>query len=158
MTDAEYMKLALQQAEKAAALGEVPVGAVIVQDGVVIAAAYNRREIDKNALSHAEHTAIDIACKTLGGWRLPRCTLYVTLEPCLMCAGAIVHARIDRVVFGTKDEKTGAFGSLTDINTLPLNHHPEVLGGVCEAECKEMLQSFFKNLRQKKKTVKGALI
>ncbi len=151
MTDREYMMLALEQAEQAYQLGEVPVGAVIVQKDRIIATGYNRREIDKNALSHAEHTAIDNACKALGGWRLPECTLYVTLEPCLMCAGAIVHARIDRVVFGTTDPKTGAFGSLTDINTLPLNHHPLVEGGVCEAECKALLQRFFAELRKRKK-------
>ena len=154
MTDQEYMNLALEEAKKAYALGEVPVGAVIVQDDKIIATGYNRREIDKNALSHAEHTAIDNACKTLGGWRLPRCTLYVTLEPCLMCAGAIVHARIDRVVYGAADPKTGAFGSLTDINALPLNHHPEITPGVCEPECRALLQSFFADLRQKKSNQK----
>lgn len=151
MTDRDYMQLALEQARLAYELGEVPVGAVIVQDGKVIATGYNRREVDKNALSHAEHTAIDNACKALGGWRLPRCTLYVTLEPCLMCAGAIIHARIDRVVFGTADPKTGAFGSLTDLNALPLNHHPEILSGVCEEECRAILQTFFTALRRKKK-------
>lgn len=151
MTDRDYMQLALEQARLAYELGEVPVGAVIVQDGKVIATGYNRREVDKNALSHAEHTAIDNACKALGGWRLPRCTLYVTLEPCLMCAGAIIHARIDRVVFGTADPKTGAFGSLTDLNALPLNHHPEILSGVCEEQCRAILQTFFTTLRQKKK-------
>ena len=149
------MLLALEQARLAYELGEVPVGAVIVQNGQVIATGYNRREIDKNALSHAEHTAIDNACKALGGWRLPNCTLYVTLEPCLMCAGAIIHARIDRLVFGTSDPKTGAFGSLTDVNALPVNHHPEVVSGVCETECKELLQQFFSNLRQRKKKQKS---
>lgn len=151
MTDNEYMALALEQAQKAYELGEVPVGAVIVQDGRVIASGYNRREVDKNALSHAEHTAIDNACKALGGWRLPRCTLYVTLEPCLMCGGAIIHARIDRVVFGVRDEKSGAFGSVLDVNALPLNHKAEVTEGVCAEECREILQSFFKELREKKK-------
>ena len=150
MTDRDYMLLALKQAKLAYQLGEVPVGAVIVQNDQVIAAAYNRREIDKNALSHAEHTAIDLACKALGGWRLPNCTLYVTLEPCLMCAGAIVHARIDRVVFGTTDPKTGAFGSMTDINALPLNHHPMVERGVCAEECQEILRNFFADLRRSK--------
>jgi len=151
MTDREYMALALEQARLAYELGEVPVGAVIVQDGKVIASGYNRREVDKNALSHAEHTAIDNACKALGGWRLPRCTLYVTLEPCLMCSGAIIHSRIDRVVFGVRDEKSGAFGSVLDVNTLPLNHKVEVTEGVCAEECKEILQSFFKELRERKK-------
>ncbi len=151
MTDNEYMALALEQARLAYELGEVPVGAVIVQDGRVIATGYNRREIDKNALSHAEHTAIDNACKALGGWRLPRCTLYVTLEPCLMCSGAIIHSRIDRVVFGVRDEKSGAFGSVLDVNTLPLNHKVEVTEGVCAEECKKILQDFFKELRQRKR-------
>ena len=145
------MALALGQARLAYELGEVPVGAVIVQDGRVIASGYNRREVDKNALSHAEHTAIDNACKALGGWRLPRCTLYVTLEPCLMCSGAIIHSRIDRVVFGVRDEKSGAFGSVLDVNALPLNHKVEVTEGVCAEECKEILQSFFKELRERKK-------
>ena len=151
MTDREYMALALEQARLAYELGEVPVGAVIVQDGRVIARGYNRREVDKNALSHAEHTAIDHACKALGGWRLPRCTLYVTLEPCLMCSGAIIHSRIDRVVFGVRDEKSGAFGSVLDVNALPLNHKVEVTEGVCAEECKEILQSFFKELRERKR-------
>lgn len=151
MTDNEYMALALEQARIAYELGEVPVGAVIVQDGQVIAEGYNRREIDKNALSHAEHIAIENACKALGGWRLPRCTLYVTLEPCLMCSGAIIHSRIDRVVFGVRDEKSGAFGSVLDVGTLPLNHKVEVTEGVCAEECKKILQDFFKQLREKKR-------
>lgn len=151
MTDRDYMMLALAQAELAYQLGEVPVGAVIVQNDKVIATGYNRREVDKNALSHAEHTAIDNACKALGGWRLPNCTLYVTLEPCLMCAGAIIHSRIDRVVFGTTDPKTGAFGSLTNVNDLPVNHHPAIVPGVCEAECKAILQRFFAELRARKR-------
>lgn len=151
MTDREYMKLALEQARLAYELGEVPVGAVIVQNDKVIACGYNRREIDKNALSHAEHTAIDHACKALGGWRLPNCTLYVTLEPCLMCSGAIVHARIDRVVFGVRDEKSGAFGSVLNVNELPLNHKIEVTEGVMAEECKAILQEFFKELREKKR-------
>ena len=135
----------------AAGLGEVPVGALIVQNDRVIAAGYNRREIDKNALSHAEHIAIDQACRTLGGWRLPQCTLYVTLEPCLMCAGAILNARIERVVFGAYDEKGGAFGSKIDANTAGLNHTVRVEGGVCEAECRALLTRFFKDLRLMKK-------
>lgn len=151
MNDSYYMSLAIEQAQKAAALGEVPVGAVIVKDGAVIASGYNRRETDKNALSHAEHTAIDTACRVLGGWRLPGCTLYVTLEPCLMCAGAILNARIERVVFGAFDEKGGAFGSKINANDAGLNHVCTVTGGVCEAECKTLLQDFFKALRQKSK-------
>ena len=151
MTDNEYMTLALEQARIAYELGEVPVGAVIVRGRQVIAEGYNRREIDKNALSHAEHIAIDNACKALGGWRLPGCTLYVTLEPCLMCSGAIIHSRIERVVFGVRDEKSGAFGSVLDVNALPLNHKVEVTEGVCAQECKKILQDFFKQLREKKR-------
>lgn len=154
MNDKDYMMLALEQAQLAAKAGEVPVGAVIVQDGKVIAAAYNRRETDKNALSHAEHDAIDKACKALGGWRLPRCTMYVTLEPCIMCAGAILHSRIDRLVFGVRDEKSGAFGSIADVNALPLNHKTEVTEGVCADQCRQILQDFFKALRTRKKTDK----
>ncbi len=154
MTDREYMQLALEQARLAYELGEVPVGAVIVQNDKVIACGYNRREIDKNALSHAEHIAVEHACKALGGWRLPNCTLYVTLEPCLMCSGAIVHARIDRVVYGVRDEKSGAMGSVLNVNDLPLNHKIEITEGVCAEECKKILQDFFKELRSKKKEKK----
>ncbi len=143
------MEEALHLAERAASEGEVPVGAVVVYDGEIIAEGYNRRESDKNALAHAEILAIDAACKARGGWRLSGCTLYVTLEPCLMCAGAIVNARIDRVVYALPDPKSGAFGSVTDVSTLALNHHPEVLSGVLAEPCKEVLQSFFKKLRQK---------
>lgn len=143
------MREALSLAERAASEGEVPVGAVIVYDGEIIASGYNRRESDKNALAHAEIIAIDAACKARGGWRLSGCTLYVTLEPCLMCAGAIVNARIDRVVYALPDPKSGAFGSVTDVSELPVNHHPEVTNGVLAEPCKEVLQSFFKKLRQR---------
>lgn len=143
------MREALSLAERAASEGEVPVGAVIVYNGEIIASGYNRRESDKNALAHAEIIAIDAACKARGGWRLSGCTLYVTLEPCLMCAGAIVNARIDRVVYALPDPKSGAFGSVTDVSELPVNHHPEVTNGVLAEPCKEVLQSFFKKLRQR---------
>lgn len=143
------MREALSLAERAASEGEVPVGAVIVYNGDIIASGYNRRESDKNALAHAEIIAIDAACKARGGWRLSGCTLYVTLEPCLMCAGAIVNARIDRVVYALPDPKSGAFGSVTDVSEFPVNHHPEVTNGVLAEPCKEVLQSFFKKLRQR---------
>lgn len=149
MNDTEYMTLALQQAQTAFDLGEVPVGAVIVRDGQVISVGYNRRETDKNALAHAEQIAIDAACRKLGGWRLTNCTLYVTLEPCPMCAGAILNARIDRVVYGANDTKAGAFGSVWNLNDNGLNHRCETVSGVCEQECKQLLQSFFKTLRKK---------
>lgn len=145
------MGLALQEAEKACALGEVPVGAVIVQKGRVIASAYNLREQDKNAVAHAELLAIDRACMALGGWRLPECTLYVTLEPCPMCAGAVINARIDRVVFGAYDPKAGSCGSLADLFSLPYNHKPECTGGVREEECAGLLRDFFRSLRQRRK-------
>ena len=116
MEDTYYMGLALQQAQKAAALGEVPVGAVVVREGAVIATGYNRREIDRNALAHAELLAIDAACKRLGGWRLFGCTLYVTLEPCAMCMGAAINARIDRIVYGACDPKAGSCGSLVAVS------------------------------------------
>lgn len=147
--DERFMREALSLAERAASEGEVPVGAVIVYNGEIIASGYNRRESDKNALAHAEIIAIDAACKARGGWRLSGCTLYVTLEPCLMCAGAIVNARIDRVVYALPDPKSGAFGSVTDVSELPVNHHPEVTNGVLAEPCKEVLQSFFKKLRKK---------
>jgi len=143
-----FMLEALKLAKQAKSLGEVPVGAVIVRDGEIIAKAYNTREIDKNALMHAELKAIDIACKKLGGWRLHECDVYVTLEPCPMCAGAIINARVRRVFYGAKDAKAGAFGSVVNLNSYPLNHKPEVTGGVCEKEAKELLSGFFKELRE----------
>lgn len=143
------MREALALAADAADEGEVPVGAVVVKDGAVIASGRNRRELGKNALAHAEIEAIHNACTLLGGWRLSGCTLYVTLEPCPMCAGAIINARIDRVVFGAPDPKAGSCGSLTDLFSLPYNHHPALTGGVLEAECAALLQSFFRRLRKK---------
>ena len=148
--DIKFMELALSLAREAAAIGEVPVGAVVVRDGEVIATAYNRRETGKNALYHAEFSAIDAACQALGGWRLHQCDLYVTLEPCPMCAGGIVNARIKRVVYGAPDEKAGAFGTVLDLNSFPLNHKPEIVGGVCEAESRALLQEFFATLRKRR--------
>lgn len=147
MDDLYFMSEAIAEARLAGDKDEVPVGAVIVQDGVIIARAHNLRETEKNALMHAETMAVDAACRALGGWRLPRCTLYVTLEPCPMCAGAIVNSRIDRVVFGAYDRRAGAFGSVLDLNAYPLNHKPEIVGGVMEEECRTMLQEFFKKKR-----------
>ncbi len=149
--DEKFMRRAIELAEKAASLGEVPVGAVIVKGDEVIAEGYNRRESDKNATAHAELLAIDEACQKLGGWRLHMCELYVTLEPCPMCAGAIVNSRIKRVIIGSKDAKAGAFGTLINLNFYPLNHKPEIEFGVCERETTALLQDFFIKLRQKRK-------
>lgn len=146
-TDESYMSLALELAREAARLGEVPVGAVAVWDGEVVGTGFNRRETGKNALAHAELEAIDTACRKLGGWRLHRCDLYVTLEPCPMCAGAIVNARIRRVVFGARDPKAGCFGSVSDFAALPFNHRPEVVGGVLAEACAAELSAFFQRLR-----------
>ena len=141
------MRLALEQAEKAATVGEVPVGAVVVRNGEVIAAAGNRRECDHRATAHAELLAIELACEKLGTWRLHECTLYVTLEPCPMCAGAIVNARLGRVVYGCKDARAGAMGSVLNLLSYPLNHRMPITVGVCEAECRAVLQAFFQSRR-----------
>ena len=146
-TDESYMSLALELAREAAKLGEVPVGAVAVWDGEVVGTGFNRRETGKNALAHAELEAIDTACRKLGGWRLHRCDLYVTLEPCPMCAGAIVNARIRRVVFGARDPKACCFGSVSAFAALPFNHRPEVVGGVLAEACAAELSAFFQRLR-----------
>ncbi len=148
--DLYYMREALEEARIAASLGEVPIGAVVVWDGEIVARAHNTRETDKNALGHAECLAIASACRKLGGWRLHRATLYVTLEPCPMCAGAIVNARIARVVCGAKDPRAGAFGSVLQLNNYPLNHKPKLDFGVCEEECRELMTAFFASLRQKR--------
>lgn len=152
--DVKYMEMALALAKEAEKEGEVPIGAVAVwndDDGeTVVGVGRNRREKGKNALCHAEIEAINNACKTKNGWRLHKCTLYVTLEPCPMCAGAIVNSRIKRVVFGAKDEKAGAFGSVFNMNDFPLNHKPEIEEGLMECECSEILSSFFSELRKKK--------
>ncbi len=141
------MAQALALAAEAAAEGEVPVGCVIVRDGQVVGRGRNRRERDKTALGHAELEAIGQACQALGGWRLWECTLYVTLEPCPMCAGAILNARIPRVVYGAKDEKSGACGSVCSLFSMAFNHHPQVEAGIMEAECSRLLQEFFRDLR-----------
>lgn len=148
-----FMKEAVKQAKKAAAIGETPIGAVIVRGGKVIARGYNKRETKKNALLHAEIIAVDRACKKLGGWRLPGCDMYVTLEPCPMCAGAIVNARIENVYFGAYDYKSGCAGSKTDLFAPGLfNHDVRVTGGVMEEECSALLSDFFRTLRNKKKS------
>lgn len=149
--DIEYMKIALNEAQKAACLSEVPVGAVVVRDGEIIASAHNLRETDRSATAHAELLAIESACHVLGGWRLSGCTLYVTLEPCPMCAGAIVNSRIDRVVYGASDSAAGCLGSVINFNSYPFNHAFEVEGGVLEEECSAILREFFENKRSKKR-------
>ncbi|MBR2405437.1 MAG: tRNA adenosine(34) deaminase TadA [Clostridia bacterium] len=148
--DERFMCAALALAQEAGDEGEVPVGAVIVKNGEIIATGRNRREADKHALAHAELEAISNACAALGGWRLFDCTLYVTLEPCPMCAGAIINARVDRLVYGAPDPKAGSCGSLTDLFALPYNHHPQTTSGVLEEECAAVLKAFFKSLRNKK--------
>lgn len=148
--DKIYMREAIAEAKLAGSRGEVPIGCVIVRDGEIVARAGNARERDKNALRHAELTAIDNACGVLGGWRLFGCTLYVTLEPCPMCAGAIINSRVDRVVYGAKDAKAGAFGSVLAMDSYPLNHKPEITDGVLEEECRELLTEFFGKLRDEK--------
>lgn len=150
MTDQELMQAALQEAEKAAALGEVPVGAVIAKDGEIIAAAHNTRETEKNATHHAELLAIDAACKKLGGWRLWQCELFVTLEPCPMCAGAIINSRLRRVVYGAPDTKAGCCGSVTDLFAMPFNHKPKIESGLCAEEASALLSRFFLQLREKR--------
>lgn len=151
MDDIFFMKRALKRAKAAYKDWETPVGAVVVKDGVVIASGRNFRENKKNALMHAELIAINRACKKLGSWRLVDCDLYVTLEPCAMCAGAIINARINRVVYGASDGKAGSFGSLINLADYPYNHKPEIIGGVMAEECSSILSEFFKELRIKKK-------
>ena len=142
------MELALEQARLSANLNETPIGAVLVWEGEVVASAFNRRELDRIATAHAEILAINEACRKLGGWRLHKATLYVTLEPCPMCAGAIINARIKRVVYGASDRKAGCCGSILDLFREPFNHHPEVTGGVLAEESAALLSSFFKKLRK----------
>ena len=143
----KFMSMALSLAEKAAQNGDVPVGAVVVRNGEVIATAYNEREKGADATAHAEVLAIREACEVVGSWRLSDCELYVTLEPCPMCAGAIVNARIGRVYYGAKDSRVGAMGSVMDLRAYPLFSKPEVVGGICENECRDVLQAFFKDKR-----------
>ena len=149
LNDEIFMEEAISLALEAAERDEVPVGAIAVRDGKIIARASNTREESKCATHHAEILAIEEACRTLGGWRLPGVTLYVTMEPCVMCAGAIVNSRIERVVYGARDHRFGAFGSALDINAAALNHRPEVVGGVLGERCAEILSSYFRNKRKK---------
>ena len=151
MDEQYFMEQALCLAKEAAKDGEVPVGCVIVRKGEIVGRGRNRRETDKTALGHAEIEAISDACKRLGGWRLWECEMYVTLEPCPMCAGAIINARIPKVIVGAKDEKCGACGSVCDLFTMEFNHHPQVEFGVLEAESTALLTEFFKNLREQLK-------
>lgn len=146
--DEAFMREALALAVQARDEDEVPIGAVLVHRGEVIARAYNRREQNKCATHHAEVLAIEEGCRVLGGWRLPDCTLYVTMEPCAMCAGAIVNARIERVVFGIPDLRFGAFGSLFNLAALPTNHTPRVEGGLLAEECLALLRAYFKEKRK----------
>ena len=148
LDDEMFMEEAIKLALAAAERDEVPVGAIAVRDGQIIAKGSNTREESKCATHHAEILAIEEACRTLGGWRLPGVTLYVTMEPCVMCAGAIVNARIERVVYGAKDHRFGAFGSALDVNEAGLNHKPEVVGGVLGERCAEILSSYFRNKRK----------
>ena len=143
----EFMKKALELAKIAAENGDVPVGCVIVRDGKIIAEGYNRRQTDKNAVSHAETEAISSACRLLGGWRLPGCSIYVTLEPCPMCAGAIINARIPEVYIAARDSKSGAFGSVLNLRNYPLNHKPDLHFGIMETESVDLLRDFFRKLR-----------
>ena len=148
--DRHFMAEALALAEAGAALGEVPVGAVVANDGEIISAAHNTRETEKNALHHAELLAIDAACKKLGGWRLWQCELFVTLEPCPMCSGGIINSRIRRVVYGAADTKAGCCGSVTDLFALPCNHHPVVASGLRAEEAQALLQACFLRLREQR--------
>lgn len=149
MRHKDYMRLAMELAEQAAQGGDVPVGALVVRDGEIVGRGFNRRESEQNATAHAEIIAINAACERLGRWRLNDCTLYVTMEPCPMCAGAIVLARLGRLVFGCNDSNWGGCGSVFNIAEYPaLNHATEVIGGVCEAECAEQVRDFFRSRRQ----------
>lgn len=148
--DIAYIRRAIELAGEAAERDEVPVGALIVHRGEVIAEASNTREASKCATHHAEILAIEAACRRLGGWRLPDCTLYVSLEPCPMCAGAIVNARIDRVVYAAPDVRAGAFGSKVNLNDLDLNHKPKITAGVCCEESRSVLSAYFRAKRKKK--------
>lgn len=147
----EFMREAISLAKKAATEGEVPVGAVVVRGGEIVGRGYNKREYGKNALFHAELEAINEACTSLSGWRLWECDLYVTLEPCPMCAGAIINSRIRNVYFGASDNKAGSVGSVINLFEYPFNHKPNYVGGILEDECSSLLSEFFKALRDNKK-------
>lgn len=150
----KYIKLALKQAKKAQLIDEVPIGCVVVKDDKVIARGYNLRETKNNVIKHAEIVAIEKACKKLDSWRLVDCDIYVTLEPCPMCAGAIYQARIKRVIFGASDLKAGALGGNFDMYKEKLNHYPEVIKNICENECSEIIREYFRNKRKNKKNCK----
>ena len=147
--DRFFMEAAIEEAKKCALLDEVPVGAVVVRDNKIISTSGNSRETEKDATCHAECNAIRRASRLLGGWRLVDCELFVTLEPCIMCAGAIVNARVPTVIIGARDPKAGAFGSLCDVNSLSVNHHPQLVFGVMEEECANLLRLFFKEKRER---------
>ena len=149
MDDRYYMQLALEEARKAAELGEIPIGAVLVHDGEVVCSAHNMRETWQSATAHAEVIVIEEACKKLARWRLSGCTLYVTVEPCPMCAGAVANARIKKVYFGAYDSKMGAMNSVIDLSKYNFNHHFEAEGGILKEECASLLSDFFKKLRNK---------
>ena len=151
MEDERFMREALALAQAAADEGEVPVGCVVVRGEEIVGRGRNRRESAKSALAHAEIEAIAEACRNLGGWRLWQCTLYVTLEPCPMCAGAIINARLPRVVYGAKEPTNGCCGSAVDLFMLPCSQRPELVPGVLEEECSAMLSAFFRRLREKRK-------
>ncbi len=150
MDNEYFMDQAIALAKEAALEGEVPVGAVVVLGDRIVGTGRNRREKSKNALAHAEIEAINEACRTLGGWRLWQCDMYVTLEPCPMCTGAIINSRIKRLVYGASDNKAGSCGSVVNLFELPYNHKPEIVSGVKKDECAELLSEFFKALRSKK--------
>ncbi|MBQ5990640.1 MAG: uracil-DNA glycosylase [Oscillospiraceae bacterium] len=156
----KYMKRAVELAELAGSMGEIPVGAVVVkrETGEIVAEGYNRRESDKNALAHAELIAINEACKKLGGWRLIECDLYVTLEPCPMCCGAIINSRVERVIYGADDMKAGSVFSLQQMFELPYNHKPEIIRGVMSEECGELLSSFFRRIRKIQKYIGAEMV
>ena len=158
MTDEQLMQAALEEARAAAALGEVPVGAVVAKDGEIIARAHNLRESGKNAIYHAELLAIDAACKALGGWRLWQCELFVTLEPCPMCAGAILNARIRRVWYGARDEAFGACGGVTNLFMESFPNRPALVGGILGEDCRRVLADFFAGLRGGEKNRPSDLI
>ncbi len=150
-TDEKFMCLAIEQAKRAYEIQEVPIGAVVIKDGDVVGVGYNRRETGKNALYHAELMAIDDACRKLNGWRLWQCEMYVTLEPCPMCAGAIINSRLKRIVYGCEDCKAGSVKSVIKLFELPYNHKPECIGGVLSNECSGLLSDFFRELRERKR-------
>lgn len=157
MTDEAYMQIALELARQAYEINEVPVGAIVVKKstGKIIGKGYNRREIDKNPLAHAEIAAIKQAAETLGGWRLLDCDIYVTLEPCPMCCGAIINSRIERVIFGAFDSKSGSVESIINMFDLPFNHKPKIISGIMQKECSEILSDFFTELRKRLKNKKS---